>query len=994
MAFLTVMASLCAVHAQSVDQLLASADAALARRPEQAFALYEDAMTLSRTQRNAAAYLRAAGAIGMLGVDKGIHADDAFRLLKDAVSAVAYNSRDTALASVYYDLARFYKTAYESDEAIRYFTQAAGIYEAALGPNSLQAATCFHGLADVYKFTVFNFQLAEEYYEKALEIREKMHFPESITLFNNIYGLAATNRSQRDFDKAVSYGTVAVALAKKLDIVRQEYANSLMGNIFRDMRNTTEAVTYYNEALGLNSTTGNEVARASHLQNLGEMMLNESLYSKALDYFDRADKTYSDMRTKDERLFHRLLIDRAGLFSESGDEARFEAAIQRVFRELKRSGKERSNEAADTYVLIADHYARQKKFYSAVDQCQLALAAAVPGFNTLDIDQNPSIAMIGSSFEAGEILSRKGQYLRDLYRHTGKTEYLRLALNSLYLSENLLSQERNALDTEEAKWTYSDAKYAVYENIVACLYETYVTSGDRDAADLIYFYFERSKARSLADALMAAERTRAIGANDSVMVLHARLGAEIFSVENRVKGLAGKGKTAEINSLRARLVSLDRQLQNCNIELERRYPGYFGARYARDVTPLRDVQELAGADDRVILEFFWGAESVYAIGIGADSLSFARIGRTDSIARIIDQVVAHLHNEQTSGSPAVFQTFVNSSNALYQLLLKPFTNDVRGKALHIIPDGAISLVPFEILVTDQPTGETVDYRSLPYLIRQHSIGYAYSTAMLRTANVTTTPKRSVLAVGYAGAAAPLQRGIAPRDIQGVERELDALAARFSDGKFLRAQEATEYNFKSLSPAYDIIHLAVHGSGDRSATHTSSLYFQPTADSLDDGVLHAYELYGLRLKAVMAVLSACESGVGKDYRGEGMISMASAFASAGCENTLMSLWKVNDQASTTLMEGFYRYLMDGEPIDDALRKAKLDYLQDADELTADPKTWAPLVAYGSLHQVFEAKHRTPVFVLVVAAIALVAGLLFLWRRNYRGGGSRSPFVLRE
>ena len=73
---------------------------------------------------------------------------------------------------------------------------------------------------------------------------------------------------------------------------------------------------------------------------------------------------------------------------------------------------------------------------------------------------------------------------------------------------------------------------------------------------------------------------------------------------------------------------------------------------------------------------------------------------------------------------------------------------------------------------------------------------------------------------------------------------------------------------------------------------------------------------------MAVLSSCESGLGKGYKGEGMISMASAFTYSGCENILMSLWKVNDQASIELMDDFYEQLLEGESIDEALRHGEI------------------------------------------------------------------------
>ena len=123
---------------------------------------------------------------------------------------------------------------------------------------------------------------------------------------------------------------------------------------------------------------------------------------------------------------------------------------------------------------------------------------------------------------------------------------------------------------------------------------------------------------------------------------------------------------------------------------------------------------------------------------------------------------------------------------------------------------------------------------------------------------------------------------------------------------------------------------------------------------------------------MAVLSSCESGLGKGYKGEGMISMASAFTYSGCENILMSLWKVNDQTATALMDNFYQHLLDGESIDEALRQAKLNYLNQSDELTSDPKIWAPLIAYGNLDSVFQEDRS--VMLSIVALVVLIILLL--------------------
>jgi len=114
--------------------------------------------------------------------------------------------------------------------------------------------------------------------------------------------------------------------------------------------------------------------------------------------------------------------------------------------------------------------------------------------------------------------------------------------------------------------------------------------------------------------------------------------------------------------------------------------------------------------------------------------------------------------------------------------------------------------------------------------------------------------------------------------------------------------------------------------------------------LEDGLLHAYEIYPRNLRADLAVLSACETGLGKWRKGEGMMSLARAFKYAGCPNIVMSLWQADDQTSADVMASFFSYLKQGLPKDQALRKAKLDFL-DKGSGKQFPHYWAPFVLIG-------------------------------------------------
>jgi CHAT domain-containing protein len=123
-------------------------------------------------------------------------------------------------------------------------------------------------------------------------------------------------------------------------------------------------------------------------------------------------------------------------------------------------------------------------------------------------------------------------------------------------------------------------------------------------------------------------------------------------------------------------------------------------------------------------------------------------------------------------------------------------------------------------------------------------------------------------------------------------------------------------------------------------------------------------------------------LGKGYKGEGMMSMASAFTYSGCKNILLSLWKVNDQTATTLMDDFYQQLLEGKSIDDALRQAKLNYLAGSDELTAHPKIWAPLIAYGNLDKIFQKDRSMMVVVSGLCILTIILLSFRIYRRHVR------------
>ena len=214
-------------------------------------------------------------------------------------------------------------------------------------------------------------------------------------------------------------------------------------------------------------------------------------------------------------------------------------------------------------------------------------------------------------------------------------------------------------------------------------------------------------------------------------------------------------------------------------------------------------------------------------------------------------------------------------------------------------------------------------------------------------------------------------------LQWAEKEVRGIADDLHGRAFCR-RGATEDIFKRKAPQAGIIHLATHAIVNDEDPLYSKLVFAKDAASNEDGFLNTFELYNMKLNASLVVLSACNTGYGKVIHGEGIMSLARGFMYAGCPSIVMSLWPVDDQSTAGLMKGFFSGLAQGLRKDDALRRAKLDYLKQADAVKSNPFYWAGFVSIGNTHPILIRVHKNyPSWVLmgIIASIGLV---ILFWR----------------
>lgn len=357
--------------------------------------------------------------------------------------------------------------------------------------------------------------------------------------------------------------------------------------------------------------------------------------------------------------------------------------------------------------------------------------------------------------------------------------------------------------------------------------------------------------------------------------------------------------------------------------------------------------------------------------------------------------------------------WTNLSNRIYKWLVEPFIQDTGIKELIIIPSGNLSRIPFEAFVTGFKKNTSGNFTH-SYLINNYSIRYEYSLEpFYRKANKDVNNSGEQIF-----AFAPLYEKLDDNSSQnnkssnrGLRAEAGPLLYNVKEvneilkgkkGCIFINEQATEKKFREVARVADILHLALHGFSRTDDPMYSGLVFSKNKESdniqssyinndsiywNDDGIIYAYEIYQMHLRSDMIVLSACETGIGAYEAGEGSRSLGLAFRYAGCNNTVMSLWKVDDERTQKLMSLFYNFLKQGKPKAAALALAKREFINRYP--TAGPAYWAGFILFGDNEAIHfeEQSNRFPWLILVIGML-LVSLFLFLLIRRRKNNAAHS------
>jgi CHAT domain-containing protein len=778
------------------------------------------------------------------------------------------------------------------DEAHDEFQKALGFYNQADKSNSLEAAQCLSYLATLF-YSTGKTKQAEENQLMSLQIRQKLflpNHPEIAAAYNDL-GLVY---SRENPEKALDYYEMASKIYQKIygpNHVRSAIASSNIGFMYRKMELYGDAVNNFETALAIwkKLYPDGHPNQASVLAELGATYFKLKNFKAGKSYYQQAVNQY-------KKSYGRSHPDLAAAFNQLG--------------------------------VI---YRSDEKYDSALFYYQQALMANAIGFGNGQLETNPKANSYYNGFILLYSMIGKAGTLEEKYLNkTIKQKELMLALKCLQVADSVADLLRQNSRDENDKIALGGLANEVYEDGVRISHLlSEVTVKPSYYKEVAFYFAEKSKSAVLLESIADANAKSFSGIPQDLVEKEKSLKADIALYSQK---LAQKPDAAQEQELRKKLFDLNSIYGAFVKKLETDYPEYFNLKFNNASPTTFSIQALLPEQTAVVSYFI--AEKGKRLYTFVLSKSKFKIG-SKPLPEKLDRLLKGFTNSIFYSNPSVY---FKTGNEL-SLLLDP---NVGGTItdLIIIPSGRLGTLPFEAL----PKGKVsqTDQFGNPCWVHSYSIGYEFSTALLAQKSKRKSGSSSSIFL-----CAPIKFSVSQNlgELPGTEAEVNFIAGLFGKNALLKKSgDATETMVKQTSlKDYKYIHFATHGIVDEQSPELSRIFLKESPT--DDGDLFSGEIYNLTLNADMVALSACQTGLGKVSKGEGVIGLSRALVYAGARNIMVSYWSVSDESTSQLMAGFYQNVLSSTSPSyrKNLQQVKIKMINE--KKYAAPFYWAPFVLIG-------------------------------------------------
>jgi len=891
-----------------------------------------------------------------------------------------------------------YQSLGEMQKALDNLNEALTIRRA-IGASSGEATT-LNNIGVVYD-SLGEMRKALERYNEALTIRRAMghRYGEFITLSN----IGEVYQSLGEMKNALDKYNEALPLARAIGDRYGEAVNlSNIGSVYESLGEMQKALDKFNEALPITRAVGNRRMEAIILNNIGAVYRSLGETQKALDKFNEALPTVRAIGHRDGEA---AALGNIGRVYESLGETqkaldKFNEALT-IRRDIgdRRGEAIALNNIGACYQSLGETRKALEKYNEALSISKLTGSRSTEGstlhsigtvYDSLGeaqkaLDKFNEALLIRQALGAR---SGEAQTLLGIAQVEQKRGDLTLARQFLEQAINIVESIRASTSSQELRASFLASRQEFYQSYINVLMRMQRQNPAAAFDALALEVSERARARSLLELLKESRADIRQGVDWSLLErersLQQRLNARATA---QVRLLNRKHTPEQADAAAKEIAAITSEYEEVQAQIRARSPRYAALTQPQPLG-LTEIQQQALDEDTLLLEYALGEKRSYLWLVSQrsiDSYELPPRAEIEAATRLVYELLNVRPKRRAPPDPQ----FIAQAKTLSGMLLGPAAAQLGAKRLIVVAPGALSYLPFAALPAPEdekrPAG---DYEPL---IAKHEVVSVPSASVLSIIR-RETGGRQRAAKSVAVLADPVFEASDPRlesvkngnssgetpaapasDVELSELTRAIRAMNFSDARagftrlpFSRQEaqsiialtpkgtglKATDFSAsrdlamsRELSQ-YRILHFATHGLLNNERSELSGLVFSlvDQEGKPQDGFLRLHEIYNLQLNADLVVLSACETGLGKEIKGEGLIGLVRGFMYSGAPRVIASLWNVDDLATAELMKLFYqRMLKDGLPAGAALRAAQLELSRQ--KRWASPYFWAGFVLFG-------------------------------------------------
>ena len=805
--------------------------------------------------------------------------------------------------------------------------------------------------------------------------------------------LGYTHSDSGNLQKASDHFQQALALWRTVQDQRGEaLAQTALGAINSFLGERQLALNAYEQALRIFRTYGDQQSEGVALNSIGQVYEDLNELPTALDHYKLALELSRANGRRASEVVTQYYVAR--VYRLMGDTRQALSYYNQTLRLSHRLGKKRVTAAAFNDLGIIYESLGQRQFaldrYNEVLKFYREVGDRRGQANTLTTIGDIHYST-GEKERARSFYEEALSYSRAAWDRSGEAEALyRIArtqrdggeldqaLIRITDSIRIIEEMRSHVASHQLRASYFASIHKHYEFLLTLLMQLHELRPTEGYAAAAMHASEKARARSLVETLIEAEADVRLGVDPVMLDRERSLQRELNAKALYLMRLHNSAQTeADAEKTEKEVRELTNEYEQVQSQIRLQSP-----RYASLMQPhppsLEEIQVELRGDDTMLLEYAMGEEKSYVWAITSDSFSSHELPARERIERLTREVHRLLSTRpgdgiSTDGSQSrvddLDQQYWPKAAELSRALFGPVAQQLGSKRLLIVADGALQYLPFEALpapeTVKQSEGGPATSDLVPLAIK-HEVVYLPSAATLITlrreaaARPHAAPKSLfVLADPVFDKGDPrVKRLNPPPDIAGgssarlatikdtgginfprlpsTRQEAEAIASLIPADTSAVATDFAANRATALSAElerYRIVHIASHSVVNSQHPELSGIVLSMVNErgQQEDGFLQLHDIYNLKLGAELVVLSACNTGLGKEVRGEGLIGLTRGFMYAGAPSVVASLWRVDDGASAELMTHFYKAMLEDDlPPAAALRSAK--------EMTWKQKHW--------------------------------------------------------